>query len=586
MIDLIRNNMKLLEKFGRPLMLWGAATSLAGCASLSGESRQSAVDAPQKIQVAVQSKWEKGEAESSAEYHFTLGQAYSHEGKVDRAIEEYRAALTYDPDSALLHSKLAAEYLKQGATAFAVEECQKSLKINPKSVEVRLMLGGIHAMNGETGLSLAEYEKVLKLDPENDEAAVFKTQVLAEKERYDEALKFIRGFTAKVTDSAAAWFYLGKLEQNKGRTSEAIRAFRKAIENRPGFHQAALALGLVFELHGENAKAIEVYQAQMDEKPEMQVAGRLVTLLLKGNRSEEALKLLSSMAAIDPEDMNVKLRMGLLRMQRNEWPLAREVFESILAKVPDSDKVHYYLAAVYEQEGKTSKTIEHLKRVSIDSRLFEDSNLHAAGIYRRGNEKGKAQELLRDAIKKSPENPGFYLMSASISEDEKDLKTASDTLLSGLKLFPEHEKMRYYYGAILDRQGKTDDALVQMLKLLEYVPDHADALNYVAYTWTVQGVRLKDAEEMLKRAIKLKPDNPFILDSFGWNQFVLGNDRNALIYLEKAVGLKGDEETILQHLAEAYARNRMPERAKETQVRIKNMQSREGDRVPASVESK
>ena len=586
MIDLVHKTMKLQKKLNSTFLLWSPVLVFAGCATPKGGARSDLSDAPQNLQAAAQTNWEKGGLEASAETHFTLAQAYAHEGKVDRAIEEFRAALSYDPESSLIHAKLASEYLKQGSTTFAIEECLKSLKIDPKAVEVHLMLGGIYAMSSESDLALAEYEKALKLDPENDEAAVFKTQVLTEKERYGDALKYIRGFTAKVKDSAAAWFYLGKLEQNQGRSNEAINAFRKAIEVRPGFSQASLALGLMFELHGENAKAIEVYRSQMEEKPDMQVAGRLVTLYLKGNQGESALKLLSTMAAIDPDDLNVKLRIGLIRMQRNEWAQAQFVFEALLQKVPDSDKVHYYLAAVYEQEGMLEKSIEHLTRVSTESKLFEDSYLHAAGIYRRGNEVAKAQSLLRDALKRSPENVGFYLMSASIFEDEKKFKEASDMLAEGLKLFPDHEKMRYFYGALLDRQGKTDDALVQMLKLLDHSPDHADALNYVAYTWTTQGVRLKDAEEMLKRALKMKPNNPFILDSFGWNQFVLGNNQNALIYLEKAVGLKGDEETILQHLAEAYAKNQMPERARETQVRIKSIQTQEATRVPASVETK
>jgi tetratricopeptide (TPR) repeat protein len=97
-------------------------------------------------------------------------------------------------------------------------------------------------------------------------------------------------------------------------------------------------------------------------------------------------------------------------------------------------------------------------------------------------------------------------------------------------------------------------------------------------------VHLKDAEEMLQHAMKLKPDNAFILDSFGWNQFMLGKSANALKYLEKAVGLKGDEEAILQHLLEAYAKNQMPDRAKATRNRIESLQSKEGARAPASVD--
>ena len=125
-----------------------------------------------------------------------------------------------------------------------------------------------------------------------------------------------------------------------------------------------------------------------------------------------------------------------------------------------------------------------------------------------------------------------------------------------------------------------------MEKILEKNPNHADALNFVAYTWTTQGVRLKDAEDMLKRAMKAKPGNAFILDSFGWNQFMLGKHRNALIYLEKAVGIKGDEDTILQHLVEVYSKNQMPDRAQATRARIETLQAQSATRSPAAVDEK
>jgi len=558
----------------------------SGCASVRSPVEGASNHASPRFESETQAKWDRNGFEASADYHFSLAQAFSNEGKVERAIEEYRAALAHDPKSAVLHSKLAAEYLRKGATSFAIEECKKSLELDPHSVEVRLMLGGIYALNNESDLALVEYENVLKLEPGNDEAAVFKTQVLAEKHKYPEALEFIRAFTSRVKDSAAAWFYLGKLEQAKDRDHEAIRAYRHAIEVRPGFSQASLALGLVFESRMLNEKAIEVYLAQMEEKPDAQVAGRLVTLYLKANKIDDALKVLQTLTALDPDDLNARLRMGLITMQKGDWAGARAILEELLAKVPDSDKVNYYLGAIYEQEGKLDKTLEHLVRVSPESKLFEDSLIHAAGILRKQNESARAFTLVREAIRRAPENAGFYLLLASMLEDEKKIKEASGALSEGLKVFPEHEKMRYFHGAMLEKLGDTDGAVREMEKILEKAPDNADALNFIAYTWTIQGVNLKDAEQMLKRAMKLKPDNPFILDSFGWNQFVLGKHQSALKYLEKAVGLKGDEETILQHLLEVYAKNQMPERVRETQVRINSLQTRDVSRVPASVDQK
>lgn len=581
------NCSKLLKNRENPIIGLIVLFSLSGCATGTVNRVPSSNDSPGNIASAAQASWESHPYTASSDYHFTLAQAYSAEGKVDRAIEEFRAALAYDSKSSMLHAKLAAEYLKKGSTSFAIEECKQAIALDPKYVDVRLMLGGIYSISSESDLALAEYDAVLKLQPNNDEAAVFKTQVLVEKERQEEALKFIRGFVAKVKDSAAAWFYAGKLEYAKDNTSVAVQNYRKALELRPGFSQATLALGMIFETHGETAKALELYEEQIEQKQDLQVAGRLATLYLKLNQSDLALKTLTVMTVIDPEDLNTQMKIGLIHMQKEKWEDAKAVFETLLVKVPDSDKVNYYMAAVYEELGQIDRAIAHLQRVSADSKLFEDANLHGSALYRKLMMKDKAVQLLQSAIQKSPENAGFYLFLASMQEDDQQVAAATESLKNGLKVFPENEKLRYFYGAMLDKGGNQDQAIVEMEKVLKKNPNHADAMNFIAYSWTSQGVRLKDAEEMLKRALKLKPDSPFILDSMGWNQFMLGQNQNALVYLEKAASLKTDEPAILEHLVEVYAKNQMPERVQATKQRIQQLLERaDVARMPASVQEK
>jgi tetratricopeptide (TPR) repeat protein len=576
--------LKSLKKMDLAHALLIGVFCLPACAT-SGKGRPLLQDdAVGKLGLSAQADWERTAPTNAAEYHFVLGQAYAQDGKVDRAIEEYRAALLHDPESSLIHAKLAAEYVKKGSVSFAIEECERALKGDPDSVEVRLLLGGIHAMNHDLDRALVQYERVLKIDSGNDEAAVFKTQVLAEQDRFKEALAFIRGFTRKVTDSAAAWFYLGKLEQMENHPEAAARAYRKALGLRPGFPQATLALGLLLETRGENRKAVEAYEAQLEERFDSPVAGRLVTLYLKSNLSVKALTLLQSMAAVDPEDLNTRLRIGLIHMQRENWGEAKKVLTELALKVPDSDKVHYYLSAVFEQQGQVDQAIEHLLKVSPDSKWFEDSRLHVAGLYRKAGKRERALEVLEDSLKRSPENAGFYLAKAGMFEDEKRIQDAAQVLRSGLGIFPDHEKMRYFHGALLEKLGKPDEAVVEMEHLLRVNPQHADAMNFIAYTWTTQGIRLKDAEALLKRALRIKPNNPYILDSLGWNQFMLGHHQDALVYLERAAFLKGDEETILEHLIQVYSKNQMVERARALKARIETLQIR--SRSPASVEEK
>ena len=576
-------------KFNSKIVIFGMGSwgllALSGCASLPPEGSIMKHDAPHNFTAGAQAAWDAQPFTANADYHFTLAQAYSSEGKVDRAIEEYRAALSYDPQSSVLHARLAAEYLKKGVGSFAIEEGKRAIEIDPNYIDAHLMLGGVYSLSNQSEAALSEYEAVLKIQPTNDEAAVFKTQVLAEQNRFDDALKFIRKFTSKVKDSAAAWFYAGKLEQPKN-TTAAIRAYRYALDLRPGFTQATVALGMIFEMHGENQKALELYEAQMEEKQDVQVGMRLATIYLKLSQHDLALKTLAILKVLDPEDLNTQVKIGLVYMQKEQWGEAEAAFTSILEKVPDSDKVNYYLAAVYEEEGKIQNAIEHLQKVGIDSKLYEDSTLHAAGLYRKLLMKDRALELLQGAIQKAPENAGFYLVTASLYEDDQDLKHAEQTLESGLKIFPDHEKMRYFHGAMLDKLGKQDEAVAEMEILLKKNPNHSEAMNFIAYAWTSQGVHLKDAEELLKKALRLSPNNPFILDSMGWNQFMMGKNQDALVYLEKAASLKSDERDILEHLVEVYSRAQMPDRAQATRVRIEKLQNADSLRRPASVDQK
>jgi Tfp pilus assembly protein PilF len=86
-------------------------------------------------------------------------------------------------------------------------------------------------------------------------------------------------------------------------------------------------------------------------------------------------------------------------------------------------------------------------------------------------------------------------------------------------------------------------------------------MNYIGYAWTQKGVRLNDAERLLKRALGLRPDNGYIQDSWGWYLFTRGRVREAVVELEKAAKLKPNEPTILEHLGDAYLRANLVEKA-------------------------
>ncbi len=550
---------------GRILILLGA---FAACPTLSAQQKFQDVH-PQGQ--AVQAKGSKGggphglaaeqDLKDTAEYHFTLAQAYASDGDPDRSIEEYRLTLIFDPNSPLVYTRLATEYLKKGMLSAAMDACKEALQHDSNYTDAHLILAGLYSSSHENQAALTEYDRILKSNPKNEEAVVYKSQVLIEDGHILEAVKILQQFIKKNTDSALALYYLGRAEQQADHFKESVVAYRKAIEARAGFSQAYLALGYLYEERGMNTQAIKIYQDLYDDSQDISAANRLATIYLKEEKYKEAIPYLQSIGSSDPDDLNVQVKLGLVEMELKQYSEAISTFKKIIEKTPDSDRIHYYLGNLYEEINQASSAIGELKLIKAESKLYGDAVLHTAFLLRQSNKIKNAITFMKEAISKSPKISNFYLFEANLEDETRDTSEAISTLEKGVKIFPDDEKVRYYLGSLYDRQGKVEKSLEQMEAVLKVNPENVDALNYIGYTWTQEGIRLNDAEKLLRRALGLRPENGYIQDSWGWYLYTRGRVKEAVVQLEKAAKLKPNESIILEHLGDAYLRSNLREKA-------------------------
>ncbi len=91
-----------------------------------------------------------------------------------------------------------------------------------------------------------------------------------------------------------------------------------------------------------------------------------------------------------------------------------------------------------------------------------------------------------------------------------------------------------------------------MEKVLELQPNHAEALNYLGYTWADNNVNLEKALEYIQKSIALKPGNGYIRDSLGWVYFRLGQLDMAVQEILEALKLEPNDPHIYEHLGEIY----------------------------------
>jgi Flp pilus assembly protein TadD len=112
----------------------------------------------------------------------------------------------------------------------------------------------------------------------------------------------------------------------------------------------------------------------------------------------------------------------------------------------------------------------------------------------------------------------------------------------------------YFRGICYERSKQWPKAEADFKKALELYPDQPLVLNYLGYSWVDQGVNLDEAFKMLRKAVDLRPNDGYIVDSLGWAHFKLGQFDEAAQTLEKAIALKPADPVLNDHLGDAYWR--------------------------------
>jgi len=108
---------------------------------------------------------------------------------------------------------------------------------------------------------------------------------------------------------------------------------------------------------------------------------------------------------------------------------------------------------------------------------------------------------------------------------------------------------------LLMKIGQWDKAEKDLLASLEVDPDQAYVLNYLAYTWIEQGVKIEKSLKMLEKANKLRSNDPYITDSLGWALFKLEKYKESKNYLQLAVKLLPGDPIVNDHYGDVLWKN-------------------------------
>lgn len=505
--------------------------------------------------------------QSQADYHFTMGESLSLDGKPQKAIEAFKLTLVYDPKATHVHLKLAAEYMRMGLLNEALEHVEEALALDPNNTSALMLAGGIYSGLKMYDLALVQYQKVSTVDPDHLKAPIYIGAILAEQKKFDAAVKVFERLAAnpKNEEPEIAYFYQAKVRDEEGTIASRKQAesyYKKAIALRPSFVDPVLGLAALYievEKNKEGQRVLESYQEKFG--PRKEVAQILSQLYLQEENFDKAYEQLDVIDSLEAGNLNVKIQMALILIEKTRFPEAVNRLEDILRLEPELDKVRFYLAAVHEEMGSSQKAIDDYLRITPSSAYYPDAIIHAANLYRKQSDFKKASEVITEAIKLREDIHQFYSFYASLLDDQKEYQKAVAMLKGAVGKFADNVQLTFFLGTMQDRVGNTEESIAQMNRVLELDSEHVQAMNYLAYTYAELSTELEKAQVLAKKALALKPDDGYVLDTVGWVYFKSGNFVEAIKFLELAHKKQADEAIIAEHLGDAYFRHQMVDKA-------------------------
>ncbi|MCC6137353.1 MAG: tetratricopeptide repeat protein [Bdellovibrionaceae bacterium] len=525
-------------------------------------------DAPSSLALpSEQGEIESVQNQSKADYHFTVAEGYSLQGDWAKAIENYKLNLVYDPNSYRTHFRLASEYVRAGLVTQALEHSEQAIKLKPDFAEAHVLQASLHSVLGLHDKARLAYEQLLKVNPDNEEAEILLGATYLDEGKLDKAVQYFEKLSKSSKKSHIVWYYLGKtylMRPTPASLAKAEVAFKTSLKIESNFVQSVIELGSILEKKKKDKEAIALYESfQTEHGPDVSVAESLVQSYLLAENYDKAYEHLKTIIELDQGNLNAQLKMAFILVDQKKYKEAIPLLETILSQTPDSDRVRFYLGAVYEEVKDYRAAIQQFKEIPKTSKYFADATMHIAYLFKLLEEPNSAIALLEKNLDFLDDNPKVYSLYASFLDGQKMFKESQVVLEKAHSKFPKDVQIMYQLGSVYDQLGQADRTVEKMEQLIVLDKNHVEGLNYLAYLYADKTKNLDVAEKLARRALTLRPNDGFILDTLGWVLYKQNKMNDAIKTLEKAHQLESNESIIAEHLGDVYFKIALPQKARE-----------------------
>lgn len=382
-----------------------------------------------------------------------------------------------------------------------------------------------------------------------------------------------------------------QLQRLLARAQDKVAAFgllEQVLKPYPDMPEAHLALAHAAFVAGDTQRAQQEALIALKSSPDSELA--ILTLAQTTSEPSKATEILTGFLSRYPKAREVRIALARLLVEQKLYGRARTEFEALLKEQPhdlaslyalgvlavhtkdfdaaerhltsyldilsknadetrDPTQALLLLAQIAEERKDTKAVLKWLEQIE-PGEAYLNAQIKRSQVMAKRGDLAQARKVLHESTANGEQEQSFLIIAeGQLLRDAGQLPEAMEIFETGLERFPSNTDLLYDY-AMLAEKGRHWNAMEESLrKIMKIAPENQHAYNALGYSLAERGVRLQEAYELISKALRLAPNDPFIMDSMGWVQFRLGRLEEAETALRRAYALRPDAE-IAAHLGE------------------------------------
>ncbi len=442
--------------------------------------------------------------------------------------------------------------IAEGDIAAAIDLADRLISLTPANETALLTLAAAEFKAGTPGEALPGLERLAEGGPlPAVTAGVLGAWAKQSAGDTDGALAMLAEMQGPEWFSLFRTYHSALINEAAGRLDEALAGMRQAYEADPSVRTVEGYARLLART-GDKETAEEVLKDYLGTAPNQPTAEQLLVDIEAGTElkpgaataSEGASEVLYTIASALSSDNGTELSTIYLQLAVYLNP-QNDLAVVSLGQILQAAERHEDAIALYTAIPETSPV----------NRIATVQAAISLDILERTDE---AVARLRDLVVRDPGDAPVLQALGNVLRGHERYAEAAEAYTEALAAIPEPTRSEwtlfYFRGIAYERAKQWPLAEADFKKALDLFPEQPQVLNYLGYSWVDQGLNYEEALTMIEKAVELRPQDGYIVDSLGWAHYKLGNFPAAVEELERAVELMPYDPTINDHLGDALWR--------------------------------